>query len=820
MVLTLLVLAVFSGFTQESDDWYQGKPIKDIQFVGLKHVNLSDLESIISSFKGRTFTDDAYWELYGQLYALEYFELITPSAIPSDPFRSGVIVKFEVKERPIATRITFTGNAHIRRADLLSAISLKVNDVVNQIKIQADEYAIVAKYLEKGYPDVKVSSATETLAEGSIHVSFRITEGEKIAIKAFIFEGNSVFASRTLQAQLSLKPKGLLKDGAFQEAKLLADQETLRSYYHNRGYLDAEITDTTQHIEKDEKGNSLMTITFKINEGGQYKFGGVAFEGNKIFSTEELTKLINSKVGDTANAQHIEMDLQRVADMYYNDGYIFNSIGRDETRNKEQGTISYTVTIVERGRAHIENILVRGNKKTKDYVILREIPLESGDVFSKTKVMEGWRNLMNLQFFSVVAPETPQGSEDALMDLVINVEEQPTTDIQAGITFSGSTNPDDFPVSFLLKWTDRNFFGTGNMLGAEANISAYTQTASLEFTWRWFLGLPLSLGFDFTFQHALRYAAMNNTPPYFKGNETYAFPDGFSSYEEYASSNKQPSSEYLMQYDQWRLSFGVSSGYRFSTFAGVLGVGGGVRTGLVLNTFNENLYRPFDPAIRDRNNKWTPANSLSASVYLDNRDLYYDPSNGLYAIQRFGFYGIFPIELEHYFRSDTKAEYFHTLLKFDITDTYTLKFILGIHTGLSFLFPQPGRELQIENYNRLSIDGMFTARGWISEYYYKGLALWENWLELRIPFVPGILSWDFFFDAAAVKETPQALFTSLSLTDLRFSFGGGLRLSIPQFPIRLGLAKRFKVTDNGVEWPKGNIFGALDLYFAFTLATY
>ncbi|MDR0568670.1 MAG: outer membrane protein assembly factor BamA [Spirochaetaceae bacterium] len=818
--LGLLTVAVCSGFAQQSEDWYQGKPIKDIQFEGIKHVSEAELEGIVESFKGRLFSDDVFWELSGQLYALEYFEEIIPSAVPSDILSSGVIVKFTVKERPIVSRITFTGNAHLRRSELLQTISLKLNDVVNQMKLRTDEAAISAKYLEKGYPDIKVSAQTVPLSEGTIHVTFTVQEGEKIAIEAFVFEGNAIFSTRTLQSQLSLKAKGLLQDGAFQEAKLIADQETLRQYYRDRGYLDADITDAIRSLRKDEKGSNLMTITFNIYEGNQYKFGGVTFEGNQIFSTEELSKQIYSKVGDVANAQRIEMDLQRVADLYYENGYIFNGIGRNENRDPDKGTVTYTVSIVERGRAHIENIIVKGNKKTKDYVILREIPLESGDVFSKTKVLEGWRNLMNLQYFTAVSPETPPGSTDSLMDLVINVEEQPTTDIQAGLTFSGSTDPGEWPVSLMLKWTDRNFLGTGNLLGADVNVSAYTQSATLQFNYRWFAGLPLSVGFDFTALHSQRYAAMNNSAPYFNGNEDYAYPDGFSSYEEYINANKTPPTEFLMQYHQWRLSFGASTGYRFGTPIGVLGVGGGLRPGLVLNTYDEDLYRAFDPAIRDRNNHWTPAVSLSSNVYLDNRDLYYDPSKGYYVIQRLGFYGVFDVELEHYLRSDTKAEFFFTFLKFDITDTYTLKFIFGMHSGLSFIFPQPGRTLQVENVNKLSVDGMFTGRGWTGEYYYKGLALWENWAEIRIPFVPGIIAWDFFFDAAAVKETPQALFTDFSIADMRFSFGGGLRFSIPQLPIRLGLAKRFKVTDGSVEWMKGNIFDALDLVFSFTLSTY
>ncbi|MDR3115682.1 MAG: outer membrane protein assembly factor BamA [Treponema sp.] len=820
-IVVLWGILIFPGWSQESVEWYQGKPIKDIMFTGLKHVSAAELEGIVESYKGQLFTDDLFWELQGRLYALEYFELITPSAVPANSSGSELIIRLTVTERPIVSKIQFFGNNHLRRSELRETISLKVHEVVNQIKLQADERALINKYLEKGFPDIKVRSETQTDKDASLIVNFFIEEGERVALEALLFEGNGIFSTRTLRGQLSLKIKGLLNDGAFQEAKLIADRNTITQYYHDRGYIDAAVTDVVQTARKDEKGNTLMTITFSIYEGKIYTFGGVRFTGNQIMTTEQLADQISSKPGTVVNARRVEADLQRVADLYYENGYIFNTISREELRDTEKGVIIYQITIVEQGRAHIENILIKGNKKTKTQVILREIPLESGDVFSKTKVIEGVRNLYNLQYFSVVAPEPSPGSTDNLMDLVFTVEEQPTTDLQLGLTFSGTSDPDQFPVSLLFKWNDRNFLGYGNMVSAELNASPETQSIGLGYTHRWLFGLPLSGSFDLTTQHSRRRAAMDMMAPYFNGDETYAYPDGFTSYGEYSNASKIPPNEFLMYYDQWRISLGFSSGYRFSTFLGNLGIGGGVRTGFIFNSYDSQVYRPFDPTIRNRNNLWTPANSLSFSVSLDQRDIYYDPSKGYYGVQRLGYYGIFPVELEHYVKSDTKAEYFHTLLNLPVGETWAFKIVFGVHSGLSFIFPQPFRDdLPIETVNMLAVDGMFTGRGWSSEYYNKGLALWENWAELRLPLVPGILAWDLlFFDAAVVKETPWALFNRWMVEDMRFSLGSGLRFTIPQFPFRLSFAKRFKVVDGTPQWQEGGI-GGLDFVISFVLSTY
>jgi outer membrane protein insertion porin family len=242
--------------------------------------------------------------------------------------------------------------------------------------------------------------------------------------------------------------------------------------------------------------------------------------------------------------------------------------------------------------------------------------------------------------------------------------------------------------------------------------------------------------------------------------------------------------------------------------------------------------------LRDSNNIWTPATSIWTSLSLDQRDIFYDPSRGYYGSQRIGYYRILKLEEEHYIRTDTKLEWFITLWNLRVSDTWSFKGVFGIHTGVSFIFPQPGYKAPIiAEASQFAVDGMFIGRGWSSEYYKKGLALWENWAELRIPVVPGIFAWDFFFDAAGVRNTPWDLIHSFGEDDnsnsgrnthfMRFSFGGGIRFSIPQFPLRFSIAKRFKITDGTVDWMGGaigrnpnNPSSGMDLVVSFVLSSY
>jgi len=441
--------------------------------------------------------------------------------------------------------------------------------------------------------------------------------------------------------------------------------------------------------------------------------------------------------------------------------------------------------------------------------------------------MDAMRNLYNLQYFSSVIPDSLTGSSENLMELVFTVEEQPTTDIQLGVTFSGSADPDAFPISGLIKWNDRNIKGSGNELGAELNSSVIdTSTLSLSYLHRWVFGLPLSLGVDLSGSYAKKYAAMDNQFPIFNGDEPYAFPDGFSSFQDYQDKRKSPTRDYLMTYEQWYISLGFSTGYRWTTLLGIFGVNGGMRFGLIRNTYDAELFRPFDPTLREYNNTWTPKNSAWFSLSLDQRDIFYDPSRGYYLYNRMGFYGLLPIEREHYIRNDSKFQYFLTLFNIPVTEKWSFKSVFGFHVGLSTLFEQPGRDMVIEEVNKLAVDGMFIGRGWSVEYRNKGLLLLDSWLELRFPLVYGILAFDLFFDSAGV-ETEQGYYfknnsngePNFTIENMRFSYGGGLRFTMPQFPIRLSLVKRFTVIDNKINWVPGAIPGIdMDIVMSFVLS--
>ena len=800
------------------DEWYLGKPIADFQFFGLESVSEAELRPIVRPYTGQPFTLELFFEVQDRLYALDYFEVIEANAEPGDPGQTSVIVQFTVQEKPLVAEVLLQGNRRLRRGEIMDRVLLKKGDMATQLQATLDAQGITDLYLEKGYTDAMVTAELVPGEDNTVTVRFLINEGVQTAIRNISFVGNDFAADSTLRRVMKTKQQGLFSSGVFQEARFQEDLKAILDYYGERGYVDARIDKVDRTVERDEReAKNFLNIAIYLTEGDQWTYGGISFEGNEIFSDEMLAAEVRQSPGSTLNRTRLEADTQRVADLYFENGYIFNLIDRSEQRDERKREIAYTIHILEQDRAHIENILVKGNDKTKDYVILRELPFEEGDIFNKKKVVQGLLNLYNLQYFAAVQPETPQGSAEGLMDLVINVEEGSTANINFGVTFSGG----EYPISGLLRWQENNFLGRGLTIGAELELSTLRQLVSFSFEEPWLFGRRWLGGVNFSFEHALVPGVLQDILfPIYNGDETgLAAPDPYENYDEWQAAinaGETIPDQYRMEYELWRLAAGVNTGYRYLTPVGWLGVRSGLSTSVERITYDDTLYRPFDPVIRDGHEKWKNVNKLALTGYWDNRDYFLNPAKGWYLAQGVTFALGFPLGTRQYIRTDSTAQGFLTLADTLVTDTWRFKLVLAAHSALSLILPPFGQDEAIAITNDLLyVDGWNVARGWELERDKR--ALWDNRLELRMPISERLLWWVFFFDAVAAYDQVAEL-KGMHIDDFRFGFGGGLRFSIPQFPIRLYLAKRFKTTEGRVEWQQGplGLFG-LDMDFVISI---
>lgn len=773
-LVLLFALCSFATFAQEeSDDWYMDKPITKITFNGLNNIKKSEVSGLVSSYIGRN-VGDCFFDLLNRLEALDYFEEIEPGATHDSG--DGVILVINVVEKPVISSIRFHGNKKVRNPPLREALTIKVGDIFVESEVLIEERALRDVYLDKGFTDIRISHTTQETDAGIV-ITFNISEGNETSVVAINFEGNSAFSSKKLKGKTKMKVAGFVQKGSFKESQLELDRQAITQFYMEHGYLDFNIIDVTRDIARnDKKDRDEMTITYYVYEGPVYTFEGLSFTGNKVFSTERLKSLITMKVGEVFNATKFSESLMRVSDLYYENGYTENSFQPAENRNQSERKVSYVLNITERDRSHVENIIVKGNTKTKDFVITRELPIESGDVFSKAKITNGLRNLYNLQFFSSVVPTIEPGSNSNLVDIVISVEEQQTNSIEFGVTFSGVTDPDDLPFSLFAQWSNTNFLGLGKRVSAGVTLSADEQSINLGYTQNWLWGLPVTWNESISFSHARA--------------KTYRL--GFD------HSGRPVYGDYYMEYERWRLSAEHSLAYRWMPDWAVLSISGGLTDAITDFVYDEDLFTPLDPTITRYANNWGLTNSVWTKWSMDARDINYDPSKGWFFSERVAWYGILPIEVDYFLELDTKLEGYVTLFNFPITEKWAFKMVLAGISSLSLQFPTPNS--QVSDINKLYLDGMFNARGWTEIYNSdKGSAMWSNNLELRVPVVPGMLAIDGFFDIAVIKNTPRELFGA-GIEDFYFSFGPDVRILMPQFPLRLLFANCFRIKDGKVDW--------------------
>lgn len=779
-VLFFLAAAVFPSFSQsENDDWFWGKTVSEISFEGLRSVKKSELAGVTNSFIGKSFDEQFYNDILDRLYALAYFEEIEPYAKrdPKNPDKINLV--FTVKEHAVVASIDFKGNKKIRNNELRDTVSMKTGDVFIEQSALVDERALRDLYISKGYIEAQISLKTNDSAEG-IEVVFVINEGNSSVVKNIDFQGNTVFSDRTLKGKLSLKEEGFLKNGAFQRSSLESDKQTIVAYYMTKGYIDARVVDVIEETAYNEKKErEEISLTFVVSEGAQYTYNGTTIRGNEIFKAEKLLSYIKLKNGEVFNQTKFQEGLSNLTNLYYENGYMSNEFYPSVNKDSEKRTVSYELLIREHSRAHVENIIIKGNTKTKDEVILREIPLKPGDVFSRAKIMSGLRNLYNTQYFSSIVPEPVSGSEENLVDLIITVEEQSTTSLQFGMTFSGIEDADDLPISLYAKIENSNFRGTGKSISSGITIASNEQSVDFGFSENWLFNQPIAFSESISLYHSNSSALASTMMPYGTLDDDY----------------------FYMTYESYGASLSTSFARRWLPNFAIFTLAAGMSNSIMDNLYDEGIYVPIDAGVNKYANRFGLKNSIFTTVSLDNRDINYDPTKGWFASERIAWYGLLPgIEKEFYLRSDTKLESYLKLFDIPVFNGFwNFKMVLAAYTGVSLIYPVPGS--LFGDSSKVYIDGMFNGRGWTDIYNEtRGKAMLSNKVELRLPLFQGVLGIDGFFDAVAVKDDPEDLFTNLKLDDFYFSFGPGLRFLIPQFPLHLLFANKFRVIDGDVKW--------------------
>ncbi|EJF88633.1 outer membrane protein assembly factor BamA [Bartonella tamiae] len=464
--------------------------VRSIDVRGIQRVDAQTIRDNIDIQVGKNFSSRDIDESVKRLFAMGLFSDVKIN-------QSGNRLIVSVKEYEVVNQILFQGNKKVKDPDLERVISLKPREAFDPVKLASDEQTIREAYRYVGRNDTAVTAQTIDLGQGRVNVVFKIDEGQKTKIDDITFEGNEAFGDRRLRDIIATKRSGILswltRGDVYSEDRLAADEEALRRFYYNRGYADFQVVSANAVF--DEASNSYK-INFVVDEGQRYTLGDVEVDSTvEGIDTQSMQNALKTHSGDVYSAKRIEDTVLALNDRVADSGYAFARVEPRGDRDFNNHTISIVYNIDQGPRAYVERIEIRGNDKTRDYVIRREIDLNEGDAYNQTMVQRAKRRLEALGFFQTVNVSTAPGLEPDQVVLIVDVVEKSTGEFSIG---GGYTTGGESPgASVEASITERNFLGRGQYfrIGVGAGEDE-ARNYNLSFTEPYFLGYRLSAGFD------------------------------------------------------------------------------------------------------------------------------------------------------------------------------------------------------------------------------------------------------------------------------------------------------------------------------------
>lgn len=412
------------------------------------------------------------------IYALGNFDDVT-LVVNEQP--EGVVVTFQVVEKPIIKKIEFKGNKKLSRGKLTDALTLKDNDPLDRLKMNSDVDKLMTLYKDEGFAAAQIEPFTTADATNKVTLTFFITEGTRVLISQVIVEGVRAFPEKKVRKLMKTKKKKV-----FKQETLTKDIEEMTRFYKDNGYMNVHIGDVRQDFNEVK---TRLTITVPIEEGSKFAFGESTFSGNAIFQSEKLLPQIQYKVGETYSQKKMDITMAKLSDVYGALGYIRVHITPDYQQDLSSGVVNIDYKIQEGEVVYVNRIGVEGNTATKDFVIRREIKLKEGEAFSSVAARKSVERLYNLGFLDNVDVDVQQPDSPNKADVIFTVTEGKPGVLSAGAGYSS--------VDGLIGTTQIqhiNFLGRAQRLNLMWEFGKRRNSFSLGWTEPWFLGKPLTFG--------------------------------------------------------------------------------------------------------------------------------------------------------------------------------------------------------------------------------------------------------------------------------------------------------------------------------------
>jgi outer membrane protein insertion porin family len=405
-----------------------------------------------------------------------------------------------VVENAVIGRIAFEGNKKVKDEQLSGEIQSKPRGTFSRPMVQSDAQRIAEIYRRSGRYDVRVTPEVIEQPNNRVDLIFTVTEGSKTGVRSIEFVGNVAYSSYRLKDIIKTRESNLLSflGGAdvYDPDRVEADRDLIRRFYLKNGYADVQVIAALTEYDPDKKG---FLVTFKIEEGQQYRVATVDFQTSiATLDTASMRSFSRVSVGSVYNAEALEKSVEEMQIEASRRGYAFAIVRPRGDRNFEAHTVSIVFAIDEGPRTYIERINVRGNTRTRDYVIRREFDLSEGDAYNRALVDRAERRLKNLDFFKSVKIVTEPGSSTDRVILVVDLEEKSTGDFSV----SGGYSTTDGALA-EVSISERNFLGRGLYAKAAVTYGQYARGGSLSFVDPYLFDYRVALGLDLFYREQL-----------------------------------------------------------------------------------------------------------------------------------------------------------------------------------------------------------------------------------------------------------------------------------------------------------------------------
>lgn len=461
----------------------------DIRIDGLQRISAGTVLTYLPIERGDTVTQASVGEAIRALYKTGFFQDVRLD-------RQGDILVVTVVERPAINKLTVTGNKDIKTEQLmvgLKDIGLTEGDTFDRLSLDRVTQELVKQYNNRGKYNVEINPTVSPLDRNRVDVTIAIKEGKAAKIRHVNLIGSEKFQNEDITKAWESREHNWMswyrRDDQYSKEKLSGDMEKLNSWYLDRGYVDFNLDSTQVAISPDKRD---MFITASITEGEQYKVSEVKVTGDTVLPQDNVERMVIVKPGQIFSRRLLEMTSDSITATLGNVGYAFAQVNPIPQVDREKRTVSINFQVVPGPRVNVRRILFKGNARTSDEVMRREMRQFEGAWYSQAAIDRSKIRLQRLGYFETVDVETPAvpGTNDQV-DVVYTVKETTSGSFVFGLGYSQLSG-----MTTSIQLSQNNFLGSGNRVSVEAQRSDYLQRYSFSFLNPFFTDEGMSLGYN------------------------------------------------------------------------------------------------------------------------------------------------------------------------------------------------------------------------------------------------------------------------------------------------------------------------------------